>query len=75
LRIGSAASFGAATVDGTYALIAVTGGAGLARPARAAARPPHWAPATVLTILALRTAVIAVRRYRFRAAMAEPASV
>ena len=72
-RIGAAAGLGAATVDGTYALVAVAGGAGLARPARAAAEPLHWAAATVLTILAVRTAVIAVRRYRSRASMAEPA--
>lgn len=34
-----------------YALIAVAGGAGLARPARAAADPLHWAAATVLNPL------------------------
>jgi arginine exporter protein ArgO len=73
LRIGAAAGLGAATVDGTYALIAVAGGAGIARPARAAAVPLHWAAATVLIILAVRTAVIAVRRYRSRAGMAGPA--
>jgi integrase len=70
LRIGAAAGLGAATVDGAYALIAVAGGAGLARSARAAADPLHWAAATVLTILAVRTAVIAVRRYRSRARVA-----
>jgi threonine/homoserine/homoserine lactone efflux protein len=66
VRIGAAAGLGVATVDGAYALIAVAGGAGLARPARAAAVPLHWVAATVLAILAVRTAVIAVRRYRSR---------
>ncbi|MGZ4434487.1 MAG: hypothetical protein ACXVW7_12795, partial [Trebonia sp.] len=64
---------GAATVDGTYVLVAVAGGAGVARPARAVAGPLHWAPATVLTIVAVQTAVIAVHRYRSRASTAEPA--
>lgn len=73
-RTGAAAGLGAATVDGASALIAVAGGAGLARPARAAADPLHWAAATVLTILAVRTAVIAVRRYRSRACMAGSAA-
>ena len=73
-RTGAAAGLGAATVDGASALIAAAGGAGLARPARAAAGPLHWAAATVLTILAVRTAVIAVRRYRSRACMAGPAA-
>jgi arginine exporter protein ArgO len=73
VHIGAAAGLGAATVDGTYALIAVAGGGGLARLGRAAADPLHWAAATVLTILAVRTAVIAVRRYRSRACMAGPA--
>lgn len=69
-RTGAAARLGAATVDGTYVLVAVAGGAGLARPAHAVAGPMHWAPATVLTIVAVQTAVIA--RYRSRASTAEP---
>jgi threonine/homoserine/homoserine lactone efflux protein len=73
LRVGAAAGLGAATVDGAYALAAVTGGAALARPVRAVAGPLHWAAATVLTILAVRTAALAVRRYRSHVATAGPA--
>jgi hypothetical protein len=73
LRIGAAAGLGAATVDGAYALVAVAGGAGLARQARAAAAPLHWAATATLTILAVRIVVIAARSYRSRASTAQPA--
>ena len=64
LRVGAAAGLGAATVDGMYALAAVAAGAGFARQARAVAGPLHWAAAAALALLAVRTLVLAVRRYR-----------
>lgn len=72
LRVGAAAGLGAATVDGTYALAAVAAGAGLARPARAVAGPLHWAAAATLTLLAVRTLVVGVRRYRCGASTVQP---
>ena len=64
LRIGVAAGLGAATVDGTYALLAIAGGAGLARAIRTVAGPLRWASGVVLVFLAIWTAASAVRGYR-----------
>lgn len=66
LRVGTAAGLGAATVDGAFALIAVLGGAGLAREASTAAGPLRWAGAAVLAVLAARTLLAAVRSHRVR---------
>lgn len=68
LCIGISAGLGAATIDGGYALIAVAGGAGLAREVQAAAEPLRWAAAATMTLLAAWTTAAAVRRYRSRAA-------
>jgi hypothetical protein len=54
---------GAATIDGGYAVIAVAGGAGLARDVQAATQPLRWAAATK-ALLALATTAAGVRRYR-----------
>ena len=62
--IGVSAGLGAATIDGGYALIAVAGGAGLAREVQAAAGPLRWTAAATMALLAVWTAAIAVRRYR-----------
>jgi arginine exporter protein ArgO len=64
LRVGAAAALGVATADGLYALVAVLGGAALARVIEPIARPLHWIAAVTLVALALRTAVTAVRRHR-----------
>ena len=60
LCIGVSAGLGAATVDGGYALIAVAGGAGLARDVQAAAGPLRWAAAATMAVLAAWTAATAV---------------
>ncbi|HEU4426179.1 MAG TPA: LysE family transporter [Pilimelia sp.] len=70
LGVGAAAGLGAATADGIYALVAVLGGAALARFIEPAATPMRWIAAGVLVALALRTAVGAVRHHRDRAAAA-----
>jgi len=64
LCIGVSAGLGAATIDGGYALVAVAGGAGLAREVQAAAGPLRWTAAATMALLAVWTAAIAVRRYR-----------
>jgi len=69
LCIGVSAGLGAATIDGGYALIAVAGGAGLARDVQAVAGPLRWAAAATMVLLAAWTTAAAVRRYRSRAAV------
>jgi threonine/homoserine/homoserine lactone efflux protein len=77
LRVGVGAALGVATADGLYALAAVLGGAALARvfePGGVSApegmgaggivAPLRWLAALVLIGLALRTARVALRRYR-----------
>ena len=64
LCIAAAAGLGAALVDGGFALAAVAGGAGLARPVIAVAGPLHWAAGVALLVVAGWLAVAAVRRYR-----------
>ena len=55
---------GAATIDGGYAVIAVAGGAGLARDIQTAAEPLHWAAAATIALLAVATTAAGVRQYR-----------
>ena len=61
LRIGVAAALGVATADGLYALVAVLSGAALARFLEPITVELHWAAATVLAALAVRTAFSAFR--------------
>ncbi|NJC70550.1 LysE family transporter [Planosporangium thailandense] len=64
LRVGAAAALGVATADGLYALVAVVGGAALARLIVPIATPMRWLAAAVLAGIAIRTAVGAVRHHR-----------
>ena len=50
--------------DGIYAVAAVLGGAALARLIEPIGTPLRWAAAVILTGLAIRTAVTAVRHFR-----------
>jgi arginine exporter protein ArgO len=68
LCIGAAAGLGAATVDGGFALAAVSGGTGLARQVQAVAGPAHWAAGALLAMVAAWMAAAAARRYRSQAA-------
>ncbi|SDT61959.1 LysE family transporter [Actinoplanes derwentensis] len=61
LRVGAAAGLGAATADGIYALVAVAGGAAVARVVAPIAEPLRWTGATVLLALAAWTAWTAIR--------------
>lgn len=67
LRSGIAAALGIATVDGVYALVAVLGGSALGRAIQPVATPTRWVAAGVLIVLAVRTALVAVRRHRLPA--------
>jgi arginine exporter protein ArgO len=64
LRVGAAAALGVATADGVYALVAVLGGAAVARLIAPIATPLHWVAAVVLLALAFRTALTALRHHR-----------
>lgn len=64
LWVGVAAALGVATVDGAYALVAVTGGAALSPVIEPAAGVLHWVSAAVLLAVAAYTTVGAIRRYR-----------
>jgi arginine exporter protein ArgO len=64
LRIGACAALGVASADGIYAVAAVLGGAALARLVEPIGTPLRWAAAVILTGLAVRTAVVAVRHHR-----------
>jgi arginine exporter protein ArgO len=61
LRTGIAAALGVATVDGGYALVAVLGGEALGGVLQRVADPMRWAAAAVLAVIAVRTAVRALR--------------
>jgi arginine exporter protein ArgO len=61
LRTGIAAALGVATVDGGYALVAVLGGGALRGVLQQIAEPMRWAAAAVLAVIAVRTAVFALR--------------
>jgi arginine exporter protein ArgO len=60
-RIGAAAALGVTTVDGLYALVAVVGGAAVARVISPVATPLRLVAGTVLIGLAARTVVSAIR--------------
>ena len=72
LRVGAAAGLGAATADGIYAVVAVLGGAALARFIEPVATPMRWIAAIVLVALALTTAATAVRHHRDPTGAARP---
>ncbi|GAA1993027.1 LysE/ArgO family amino acid transporter [Amycolatopsis minnesotensis] len=64
LRAGIGAALGVASADGLYALVAMIGGTAAARLLAPVLLPLRWASALVLVVLALRTGIAAVRRYR-----------
>jgi arginine exporter protein ArgO len=63
-KIGACAALGVAAADGLYALIAVLGGAALARTLEPITHPLRWVAGSVLVVLAVRGAAQAVARYR-----------
>jgi arginine exporter protein ArgO len=67
LRVAVAAAFGVATVDGGYALVAVLGGGAIGRAIQPVAGPTRWVAAVLLIALAVRNAILAVRRHRMPA--------
>ena len=73
LRVGAAAALGVATADGVYALLAVVGGVAFAEAIEPVSRPLRLLAAAVLAAIAVRTAVVAVRRHRLPAG--EPVQV
>ena len=60
-RTGVAAALGVAVADGAYALLAVLGGAAVAPLLAAVSGPLRVLSAAVLAVLAVRTAVVALR--------------
>jgi arginine exporter protein ArgO len=64
LKVGASAALGVATADGIYALIAVLGGASLARFIQPVATPLRVLAAVVLLFLATKIGVGAIRHYR-----------
>jgi arginine exporter protein ArgO len=71
LRVGAAAALGVATADGVYALLAVVGGVALAEAIEPVSRPLRLLAAAVLAAIAVRTAVVAVRRHQLPAGAAD----
>ena len=67
IAVSAAAALGVASVDGGYAVIAVLGGAGLQTVLYEFADGLRWIAASILVGIAIRTALLAVRRYRKRA--------
>lgn len=64
LRVAAAAGLGIATADGLYALVAMVGGAAVARLVRPVATPLGIVAAIVLIGLAARTTASAIRDHR-----------
>jgi arginine exporter protein ArgO len=64
LRIAAGAALGVAAADAIYALIAVLGGASLARWIEPISAPLRWIAIVILLVLAYRTAASAIRHYR-----------
>jgi arginine exporter protein ArgO len=62
LRVGASAALGVATADGVYALLAVLGGAALARLIEPISGPLRWVAAVVLVGIAGKTAWSALKR-------------
>jgi arginine exporter protein ArgO len=64
LKVGAAAALGVATADGVYALIAVLGGASLARFIQPVAVPLRIIAVAILVFLAAKIAIDGIRHYR-----------
>lgn len=64
LKVGASAALGVAAADGIYALVAVLGGAALARWIEPAAGPLRWIAVVILVLIAAHTAISAIRHYR-----------
>jgi arginine exporter protein ArgO len=71
LKIGACAALGVASADGIYAVVAVLGGAAIARIIEPISTPLRWVAAIVLMGLAARTAYTAIRHHR-AATVAKP---
>jgi arginine exporter protein ArgO len=66
--VGAGAGLGTATADAIYAIAAVLGGAALAQVIQPFATPLRWAAVAVLVVIAVRSAVTALRHHRDRVA-------
>jgi arginine exporter protein ArgO len=64
IAVATAAALGVASVDGGYAVIAVLGGTGLQGVLSEVSDWPKWIAVSVLVVVAIRTLLLAVRRYR-----------
>jgi arginine exporter protein ArgO len=62
--VATAAALGVASVDGGYAVIAVLGGTGLQGVLSEVSDWLKWIAVSVLVVVAIRTLLLAVRRYR-----------
>ncbi|MFE3653325.1 LysE/ArgO family amino acid transporter [Streptomyces sp. NPDC059152] len=63
-RIGASAALGATTADAMYAVIAVTGGATVAGAIQPFSTPLRWVAFGILTFMAIRIFITAMRRGR-----------
>ncbi|NGO67970.1 LysE family transporter [Streptomyces boncukensis] len=63
-RVGAAAAIGATTADAMYAIVAVAGGAAVAGAVQPFSQPLRWVAFVVLTGMAVRVFLTAVRRRR-----------
>lgn len=63
-RVGAAGALGVATADGTYATVAVLGGAAVAGAVEPVAVPLRWTAAGVLVLMAARSGSTALRSLR-----------
>jgi arginine exporter protein ArgO len=64
IAVATAAALGVASVDGGYAVIAVLGGTGLQGVLSEVSDWLKWIAVSVLVVVAIRTLLLAVRRYR-----------
>lgn len=64
IKVASAAALGVAAADGIYALVAVLGGASLARFIEPIAAPLRYVAVVILLFMAVRTTVTAIAHYR-----------
>ncbi|MBO8185866.1 LysE family transporter [Streptomyces spirodelae] len=63
-RVGAAAAIGATTADAIYAIVAVVGGAAVAGAVQPFSQPLRWVAFVVLSAMAARILLTAVRRKR-----------
>jgi len=64
IAVATAAALGVASVDGGYAVIAVLGGTGLQGVLSEVSDWLKWIAVSVLVVIAIRTLLLTVRRYR-----------